>query len=197
MRTGVLGGTFDPPHLGHLRLAEAARAQLHLDHVLFMTAGVPYRKASRAVSPPEVRLRLVEAAIAGLPWAEASTLELQRSGPTYTDQTLEELARDGGDWWLIAGTDVLVDLPHWRDPRRIIRHARLAIAVRPPAERTVPEATARAVPGVLDCIDWIEMKALDISSTELRRRVAAGEATNEWLPEPVRVLIDELGLYRD
>ena len=197
MRTGVLGGTFDPPHRGHLRLAEAARAQLALDRVVFMPAGDPYRKAGRRVSPREVRLRLVEAAVADLPWAGVSTLEIDRSGPSYTDETLAVLARDGGDWWFIAGADVLRDLPHWRDPRLLVEIARLAVAERPPAGRVVPEEALRAVPGIEGRIDWLEMVPLDVSSTELRARVRRGADVGEWLPERVRVLIDELGLYRD
>jgi nicotinate-nucleotide adenylyltransferase len=124
-------------------------------------------------------------------------VELQREGPTYTDETLEALADDGGEWWFIAGADVLTDLPHWRDPRRLIEVARLAVAVRPPETRTVPAATIRAVPGVESRIDWLDMPPLEVSSTELRRRVAAGEPTSPWLSERVRALVDELGLYRD
>ncbi|MCC6236295.1 MAG: nicotinate (nicotinamide) nucleotide adenylyltransferase [Dehalococcoidia bacterium] len=196
VRVGVLGGTFDPPHLGHLRLAEAARDQLRLDRVIFMPAGDPYRKAARAVTPAAVRLALVRAAAADLPWAEVSDIEVERAGPTYTDETLSVLARDGGEWWFIIGADVLADLPHWRDPQRLVAVARLAVAVRPPAPRLVPREAARAVPGIEDRIDWLDMQPVDVSSTELRRRIAMGESTGSWLPPRVRALIEELGLYR-
>ncbi len=196
MRTGVLGGTFDPPHLGHIRLAEAAREQLHLDRVMFIPAGEPYRKASREVTSAEVRLALVRAAVQDLPWAEVSAIEVERKGPTYSDETLAILAREGGEWWFIVGADVLLDLPHWRDPRRLLEVARLAVAVRPPASEGVPELLRRALPGIEQRVDWLEMSPLDVSSTDLRRRVASGQSTEPWLSPPVRQLIDQLGLYR-
>ena len=197
MRTGLLGGTFDPPHLAHLALAAAAHRALELDRVLFAPAGDPYRKAARAVSPPEARLRMVEAAVAPFAWAEVSTVDLDEPGPTYTAETLARLSAVGGEWWFIAGEDVLVDLPNWRDPPRIIEYARLAVAARPPLEGRVPVETRAAVPGIEDRIDWIELPALAVSSTELRRRLAAGEPTELWLPEGVREVVERLGLYRD
>lgn len=142
---------------------------------------------------------MVEAAIAALPWAEVSRVEIDRAGPTYSDETLEELSFAGGDWWFIAGADVLDDLPHWRDPRRLIEVARLAIAVRPPAARRVPQATLTMFPEIERRIDWLEMSPLDVSSTEIRRRVGApGDAHDigEWVPDGVRAIIEELGLYR-
>ncbi|MSP22564.1 MAG: nicotinate (nicotinamide) nucleotide adenylyltransferase [Dehalococcoidia bacterium] len=197
MRVGLLGGTFDPPHLGHLALAAAAHDQLDLDRVLFAPAGHPYRKASRLVSRPEVRLRMVEAAVGHFPWAEVSMVDLEESGPTYTAETLARLAAVGGDWWFVAGEDVLVDLPHWREPGRIVGYARLAVASRPPYEGRVPTETVAAVPGIEGRIDWIELPPLTVSSTELRRRVAVGVSTELWLPEAVREVVDRLGLYRD
>lgn len=197
MRTGLLGGTFDPPHLGHLALAAAARYALKLDRVLFAPAGNPYRKAARTVSPPAVRLRLVEAAVAHFPWAEVSTTDLDESGPTYTAETLARLSAVGGEWWFIVGEDVLVDLPNWYEPEHIIEQARLAVAARPPLAGRVPDETTAAIPGIERRIDWIELPPLGISSTELRRRTAAGEETALWLPEGVRDVVDRLGLYRD
>jgi nicotinate-nucleotide adenylyltransferase len=197
MRTGLFGGTFDPPHLGHLALAAAAQHALDLDRVLFAPAGNPYRKAARTVSPPEARLRMVEAAVAHFPWAEVSTVDLDEPGPTYTAETLSRLSAVGGEWWFVAGEDVLVDLPNWREPRRIIEYARLAVAARPPLAGRVPVETLAAVPGVEGRIDWIELPPIEVSSTELRRRVRAGEATEIWLPEGVREVVERLGLYRD
>ena len=196
VRVGVLGGTFDPPHVGHLRLAEAAYEQMQLERVVFVPAGDPYRKATRAVTLPEIRLALVRAAVAHLPWAEVSDIEVRRSGPSYTDETLSSLARGGGEWWFIIGADVLVDLPHWRAPRRIVELARLAVAVRPPMAMRVPRETSRAIPGIEGRVDWLEMKPIDVSSTEIRRRIRAGESTEPWLSPRVRALIDEFGLYR-
>jgi nicotinate-nucleotide adenylyltransferase len=197
MRTGLLGGTFDPPHLGHLALAAAAQRALHLDRVLFAPAGDPYLKAAQGVSPPEARLRMVEAAVAPFSWAEVSTVDLDEPGPTYTAETLARLTAAGGEWWFVVGEDVLVDLPSWREPARIIEYARLAVAARPPLEGRVPAATLAAVPGIEERVDWVELPPLAVSSTELRRRIAAGEWTDLWLPETVREVIDHLGLYRD
>jgi nicotinate-nucleotide adenylyltransferase len=197
MRTGLLGGTFDPPHLGHLALAAAAHAALRLDRVLFAPAGNPYRKAARQISPPEVRLRMVEAAVAHFPWAEVSTVDLDASVPTYTAETLARLTEAGGSWWFIAGQDVLVDLPHWREPKRIFEYARLAITVRPPHDGSIPPETLAGFPNIAEHIDWVEIPPLDISSTELRRRIRTGEATTLWLPEAVREVVDRYQLYRD
>lgn len=197
MRTGVLGGTFDPPHLGHLVLAAAARHQLALDRVLLVVAGEPYRKAGRGVTPATTRLELTRALARGIEGLAVSDIEVRRAGPTYTIDTLEELARDGGEWWFLVGHDVLLDLPHWHEPRRIVEVARLGVAERPPAELHVPEATRLAVPGIERCIDIVEMPALEVSSTDLRTRIARGQPTDVLLPRAVRALIDVHGLYRE
>ena len=196
-RVGILGGTFDPPHLAHLVLATNARHDLDLDEVLFVPAGNPYRKADRAVSPPEERLRMVHAAVDDLSWASVSTIEIERDGPTFTTDTLEQLTADGGDWWFILGTDALADLPHWRDPQRIVELVRLGLALRPGEfdGLEVPAATRDAVPGIESRIDRIEMPLLELSSTDLRARVRDGRPTDYLVPAPVRAVIDELGLY--
>ena len=196
LRRGILGGTFDPPHLGHLVLASNARHALQLDEVWFIPTGDPYRKAGRAISSREERLRLVEAAIAELPGARVSTIELDRDGPTYTTDTLRELAGEGGDWWFILGSDALGDLPHWREPATIVAQVRLALAWRPGSgELEIPQETLRAVPGIESRIDEVEMPLLEISSTDLRERVRDGRPTDFLLTPAVRAVIDELGLY--
>lgn len=196
LRRGILGGTFDPPHLGHLVLATNARHALDLDEVWFVPAGDPYRKAGRAVSSREERLRLVEAATADLAWARVNTIELDRDGATYTTDTLHELASDGGDWWFILGSDALGDLPHWREPTTIVDQVRLALARRPGVgELEIPQETLLAVPGIESRIDEIEMPLLDISSTDLRERIRDGRPTDFLITPAVRAVIDELGLY--
>ena len=201
MRVGVLGGTFDPPHLAHLVLAASARQALDLDRVLFIPAGEPWRKAEREVAPAEARLRMVEAAVADVPWAAVSAIEIERSGPTYTCETLEQLAAgEGGEWWLLLGEDALHDMPHWHEPARILAVARLAVARRrgdsqPVGEVATPELRA-LLPGVEERIDIVPMPLLEISSTALRERVREGGSTEFLLPAAVRAVIDELGLYR-
>jgi nicotinate-nucleotide adenylyltransferase len=197
-RIGVLGGTFDPPHIAHLVLAANARHDLALDEVCFIPAGQPYRKVNRDVAPAEARLAMLRAAVADLPWAAVSTIELERDGPTYTTDTLELLTAEGGDWWFVLGTDALADLPHWRDPARIVEVARLALALRPGEFENgdIPPGTLAAVPGIRDRIDRVRMPLLEISSTDLRIRVAEERPTDYLITPPVRAVIDQLGLYR-
>lgn len=201
-RTGILGGTFDPPHLAHLALAEAARAALSLDRVLFVPAGDPWRKADRRVSPAAARLELVRAAIEGMPWAAVSTVEVDREGPSYTAETVEALAAAGDPgeaWWFILGADALADMAYWHEPRRIVARARLAVAQRPgrEGEPLVTEALRAAVPGIEAYIDVLPMALSDLSATAIRTRVRAGESTDGMLPPSVRAVVDRLGLYRD
>ena len=202
-RIGVLGGTFDPPHLAHLVLAAAARASLRLDRVLLVPAGEPWRKAGREVSPPEARLRLVEAAAAALPWAEVSAIEVERPGPSYAVETFEALAAAEPDaaWWFLLGEDALADLPRWRDPRRLIALARFGLARRAEGDGgggEPPEVAAayEALPGLRVRVDPVPMPRLAISASDLRGRVRRGEPTSPLLPAAVRRLADEMGLYR-
>lgn len=199
-RTGVLGGTFDPPHHAHLALADAARISLLLDRVIFVVAGEPWRKSDRQVSPAAARLELVRTAVAPFGWAEVSTLEVDREGPSYTGETLEALVREGADdeeWWFILGADALHDMPAWREPERIVKCARLAVARRPDADGTLVTPELReAIPGVEEHIDLVEMPPLDISATDIRARIGRGESTQYLLPPSVREVVDRLGLYR-
>ncbi len=195
VRTGVLGGTFDPPHLGHLVLAAAARQQLNLDRVLFVPARLPWRKMGSEVSEAQVRLRMTEAAVAGFEWAVVSTLEIEREGLSYASVTMQALAADGGDWWFILGADALADLPNWYEPETLLEAARLAFAARDGATE-VPFGVVAVLPGIEARIDRLAMPNLDVSSTALRAQVRAGQATEVLLPHVVRAVIDEAGLYR-
>jgi nicotinate-nucleotide adenylyltransferase len=200
LRTGMLGGTFDPPHLAHLALAAAARHTLELDRVLFVPAGDPWRKSNRReITPGVLRVLMLEAALSSVPWAAIDDIELRREGPSYTTETIEVLAADGGEWWFIMGADALADMPQWHEPWRIVTAARLAVARRPgedgPAALVTPELRAVA-PGVEGRIDLVPFPLLEISSTDLRERVRDGRPTEFLLPEAVRAVIDEYGLYR-
>jgi nicotinate-nucleotide adenylyltransferase len=191
----VLGGTFDPPHLAHLVLGAAARRALRLDRVLFVPAGEPWRKAEREVTPAALRLELVRAAVQPLAWAEVSTLEVERPGPSYLVDTLRELERGGGEWWFLLGVDALADLPQWHEPAAILELARLGVAARPGAAVDIATADA-ALPGLAARCDVVSMPALAISATALRARIAAGGSTRYLVPEAVRALIDQHELYR-
>lgn len=195
-RFGLLGGTFDPPHAAHLALAEAARASLRLDRIVFVPAGDPWRKAGRPVTSSSARLEMTRALIAGLPWAEVSTVEVERAGPSYTAETIEALAAlRGGGWWVILGADALADLEHWRDPARIVAAARLGVASRPGARVEASPALRALVPGIDARLDRVEMAEVDLSSTGMRARLRAGEHVEGEVPSAVLDVIRRRGLY--
>jgi nicotinate-nucleotide adenylyltransferase len=196
---GVLGGTFDPPHLAHLAMGAAARHALSLDRVIFVPAGDPWRKASQPVTPAHVRLRMLRAALEPLPGAEVSTIEVERPGPSYLSDTLPLLAREAGagsQWWFILGDDALADLPHWHEPDRIFEVARLALIWRPPGEPSIPAEVIVRFPDIKSSLDVVQMPPLAISATDIRGRIREGRSTEFLLPESVRAIVDELGLYR-
>ena len=200
-RFGIMGGTFDPPHVAHLALAQAARDALHLDRVLFIPAGDPWRKSGRAISPAADRLAMVELAIEGLEWAESSRIEIERNGPTYTLDTVGELTTTRpGDWWLIIGEDSLLDLPQWHEPQRLVMRIRLAVARRDGEAGEHPlntDALRAGLPGIDDRVDVLPMPRMDVSATNIRSRIASGLTTDGLLPPAVRAYIDAHGLYRE
>src|SRR5262249_48143251 len=144
MRVGVFGGTFDPPHLAHLILAEEARDQLALDRLLLVPAAQPWRKADRAVTPAAQRLAMLRLAVASDPYFDVSTVEIDRGGPTYTVETLAALRGElapADELVFILGEDALLDMPRWHDPAGILRFATLGVARRP--GRTVADIDTR------------------------------------------------------
>ena len=189
-RVGILGGTFDPPHWGHLLIAETAREELGLDRVLFVPASVPPHKRRRDVSPAQVRLRLLRAALRGSGF-EISRIEIEREGPSYTVDTLEALARrmPNTKLYLLVGADSLVDLPHWREPARIARLATLAVARRPGSPLRQRTAIGARVIALAN-------PPVDLSSSDLRARVARGRSIRFRVPPAVERLVSELSLYR-
>jgi nicotinate-nucleotide adenylyltransferase len=199
VRAGVLGGTFDPPHLAHLAIGAAAKHALSLDRVIFVPAGDPWRKAGQQVTPAGGRVRMLRAALDPLPWAEVSTIEVDRAGPSYISETLPLLAHEAGagtSWWFILGDDALVDMPHWHEPDRLFEVARLALVWRPPGEPAIPPEVTARFPRIEDVLDVVPMPPLAISATDIRRRIREGRSTEFLLPESVRAVVDELELYR-
>jgi nicotinate-nucleotide adenylyltransferase len=194
----VLGGAFNPPHIGHLLLAQEAAAQLDLDEVLL----VPAREAPhRAIDPepgPEVRLEMTALAVADNDQFEAADLEVAREGPSFTYRTLELLTDDrpGDELYFMMGADVAAGLEAWREPQRVLELARLGIAVRPGTELDEAEATLERL-GATDRAEVIRMPEIAVSSTRIRRRVAQGRPIRYLVPDPVRELIAERGLYAD
>ncbi len=195
MRVGVLGGTFDPVHNGHLALGEAAKRELTLDTVLLIPAGEPWRKSDRQITPAEHRLAMLRLAVDGNASFGISDIELRREGATYTADTLEALAAERLDdaFWFIIGADALADLPNWHEPQRIVKHATLAVAPREGHELDLSALEAAGIAG--DRVVTFVMPAIDISSSDVRARIAARERVDDLLPAGVAEYISAHGLY--
>jgi nicotinate-nucleotide adenylyltransferase len=192
MRLGVLGGTFDPPHIAHLIFAEQAREQLGLDRVLFIPAGDPWRKAGRDITPAASRLEMVRLAVADNPAFEADDCEVSRAGPTYTVDTLRSLkqrlhAQD--EIFFLVGQDALADIPFWQDPSGIAELAMIVVAPRQGVEDP-PE-----LPFQTDRLAYVVMPFLDISSTALRERARRGQSLRYFVPPAVEAYIRENKVY--
>jgi len=196
MRLGILGGTFDPPHLGHLQMAEAALQQLHLDKVLFAPAGVQPLRQNERHTAPEHRARMIELALADYPQFELSRLDLDRPGPHYTADliALVQQQHPQATLWFIMGEDSLADLLRWRDPARLITLVRLAVLRRPGHTPDWPTLKT-ALPDLHSQIDWIDHAAIDISATDIRQRVRAGLPIDQLVPETVADYIIAKNLY--
>lgn len=197
-RVGVLGGTFDPIHRGHLHLADAAAAALQLDRLILIPAGDPWRKHGTGVTPAQHRYAMTAAAVAerggGL---EISDIELQRDGPTYTLDTIADLRAAGAQqlWWIMAA-DALADLPNWHQPGQIVTKSRLGVARRPGTEISGAELD-RLLPGLARWTDWIPMDPVDLSSTALRHRIRNGDTPRGDIPPAALAYIRSNGLYLD
>jgi nicotinate-nucleotide adenylyltransferase len=191
VRIGVFGGTFDPPHVGHLILAEVCREALDLTSVLFIPAGDPWRKAGRDIAPAHHRLAMTRLAVAGNPAFEVNDCEVTREGPSYTIDTLRLLRQrePGAELFLIFGQDALADLPHWREPAALADEATIVVV---PREGVVlPE-----LPFPAESIINVPMPYIGISSTDLRRRARAGLSLTYQTPEAVEAYIKEHRLYQ-
>jgi nicotinate-nucleotide adenylyltransferase len=198
-RIGLLGGTFDPVHVGHLRVAEEVRERLELEQVLFLPAPRPWRKSTRRITPVEHRLAMVRLAVAGNPAFAVSTVELEQQGPTYTAETLAALHAElgpGATLYFILGADALRDLPYWYRPEQIVALARLAVVVRPGRRMPDLREFERRVPGLTAAIERVDTTRLDISSTALRRLLAEGRSGRYLVPDAVLGYMDEHKLYR-
>jgi nicotinate-nucleotide adenylyltransferase len=199
VRVALLGGTFNPPHLAHLLCASEAADQLALDRVVLMPVFTPPHKEVPEDPGAEVRLELCELAVATDPRLEVSRLELDRGGPSFTVDTLRELhARDPEhELIFIVGGDMAVSLPTWKEPRAVLELSRLAIAERSGALRrdVVERLTAEYGEDVTERLDFFDMPRLDISSSEIRRRVAAGRTIRYLVPDAVAEHIARRGLY--
>ena len=197
-RIGVMGGTFDPIHLGHLTAAATVADHLRLDTVIFVPAGEPWHRGRQPVAGPEQRFEMTRRAIARDPRFVASRADIDRPGPTFTVDTLTDLRQarkesgseetDGDAWFFITGADALADFMSWRDPLRILELAHLVGVTRPGHALIAPALP----PGTCTLI---EAPAIDVSSTEVRDRIRDGRDITGLVPASVADYIADHGLY--
>jgi len=198
-RVGLLGGTFNPPHIGHLVCAQEAHAQLGLDRVLLVPVHTPPHKETDGDPGVEVRVALCEAAVAGDERLGVSRAEADVPGRSYTVDTLNRLhdARPDDQLTFIVGGDMAASLPQWREPQAILELCTIGAAARDGVGRDeVLERLERELPGASSRIEFFDMPRIDISSTLIRRRVAAGEPVRYLVPDGVAATIEREGLYR-
>ncbi len=198
MKIGVLGGTFDPIHIGHLVVADEVTARLGLAEVLFVPAGQPWLKAKIRISAAKHRVQMVRLAIAGKPYFKLSTMEIERSGPTYTVDTIKKLSEKlgtGDELFFILGWENLEDLPRWHQPELLISMCRL-VAV-PRVGCPVPDlgSLEEVIPGVSQRVILLDKPEIDISASVIRERVSQGLSIEHLVPEPVEKYIRQNKLY--
>ncbi len=196
MNIGVLGGTFDPVHIGHLVVAEEARTKLGLSEVLFVPAGQPWLKQDRDIAPAIHRVEMVRRAIADNPYFTISTLEVDRPSPSYTVDTLTVLQKQLGSkasLFFILGRDTLADLPFWEEPRKVVELCRLVVPPRLGSRdlRHLEEA----IPGLLERVIQLDMPVIGISSSQIRQRIARGLSIRYLVPAGVEEYITEQRIY--
>ena len=198
VRIGILGGTFDPIHIGHLILAEEAWFQLRLDCVYLAPAGDPPHKQGRRMAPVEDRLRMAELATADVDYALVSRIDADRPGPHYTSDLVRLLQTQTGadaDIYFLMGMDSLRDLPTWHEARWLVDHARLVALSRHDVELDWA-ALERALPGVRSRVTILDMPELEIASHVIKQRVRNGQPIRHMVPRAVEAYIKKHGLYR-
>jgi len=194
-RIGVMGGTFDPIHVGHLAIADDVREALGLERILFVPAGTPPHKPAGAVTPVEHRVAMVEAAIADNAAFELSRIEVDRPGPSYTVDTVEALAQTF-DVTVILSVETFLELPSWHEPDRLFAAASVAVVPREGYASPDPAWLSNAFPGREDRVRYVEAPHLGVSSTGIRARIAAGRTIRYLVPIAVAKYVAAHGLYR-
>jgi len=193
---GVLGGTFDPIHIGHLVVAEEARIKLGFREVLFVPAGQPWLKRDRNITPAVPRVEMVRRAIADNPYFKLCTLEAERAGPSYTVDTLTMLRKQLGSeasLFFILGRDTLAELPLWKEPEKLVQLCRLVVAPRLGSKDLKHLETA--IPGLLDKVIQLDMPVIGISSSGIRQRIAQGLPIRYLVHPEVEKYITEHRIY--
>jgi GTP-binding protein len=199
-KTGILGGTFDPVHKGHIMMAKEAREALELDEVLMIPAGQPMSKQNEIITPAEHRLEMLKLAIEGIPYLKISTIEIEREGPSYTADTLAQLrekSKGGDELYFILGWDCLAQLPTWHEPSRIIGMCTLVAVPRPGHAKPRLRQLESALPGIGKKVIFLDKPKVDISATGIREMAAMGESIEQLVPKSVAEYIIKNRLYRD
>jgi len=196
-RIGLFGGTFDPPHIGHLILASEAQYQLELTRLLWTLTPEPPHKQDQPITPIEHRLAMVNLAIADNPSFELSRLELDRPGPHYTLDTIKLVAEQNPDAEIVPviGGDSLHDLPTWHHPQELLYAAHWIGVMRRPGESANLEELERELPGISSKVHYVDAPLLEIASREIRSRIADGRIFRYYLPDPVYHYINQHHLY--
>jgi nicotinate-nucleotide adenylyltransferase len=194
---GVFGGTFDPPHIGHLVLADEARAELNLSKVLWVVTGEPPHKPDRPIIPAEHRLKMVELAIQHDPTFELSRLEVDRPGPHYSVDTLAQLAAEqpSNERAYVMGKDSLRDLPSWNSPERFIELSDAIVVLNRPDVEADLKLLDERLPGLADKVSLLSVPLVDVASRDIRQRVASGKPYRYLVARPVADYIVDHGLY--
>ena len=198
-RVGVLGGTFDPPHVGHLWLGSLAADTLQLDRVLFMPAAQPPHKRDRRISGSNDRLLMTRLAIGGDPLFELTAIEMERPGPSYSIDSVEQLQAaygDGTQLFLVMAADSLQQIDTWREPDRLLSLVEWIVGPRPGVALPERAALEQRFGDAASRIHLLDGPSLDVSASEIRDRVAAGRVIRYLVPRPVEELIADRGLYR-
>jgi nicotinate-nucleotide adenylyltransferase len=198
IKVGLLGGTFDPVHNGHLAIAAFVREKLSLERILFVPAGRPWQKNDRQIAPVMHRVEMLRLAIKGKPGFELSMVEMERQGLTYTVDTIAVLQRTMGKdalLYFILGQDNLSNLPLWKDPQRLVKMCRLVAIPRPGSTSPDLESLEIKIPGLKNSVIILEEPHIDIGSTDIRRRVAEGLAIKDLVPPSVEAYIKAHRLY--
>lgn len=196
MRLGIYGGTFDPIHYGHLLLAERCREELQLDEVWFIPAGSPPHKQGSVTTPPKARAAMVEFAVSGFPEFRVSRIEMDRGGPSYTVQTLEQIrASDPArEVFLLMGADSIAELVTWKDPARILELAQV-VAVNRAGESPDLSSLSDLLQQTGRTVRTVEMPAMGISASNIRSRIAHKQSIRFLTPRPVEMYIRQNNLY--
>jgi nicotinate-nucleotide adenylyltransferase len=193
MKIGLFGGTFDPIHVGHLIIAETVSSDFHLDRIFFIPAAVPPHKDSNRISPPDRRLEMIKLAIENNSRFDVSDTEIRRGGISYTVETIqwfqESATWKGGSFFLIMGSDSLYDIRNWRNPAEILSSIEVLVIERPGFEK------GRNKEKYSEKVKWVSVPKMEISSTEIRKRVYRQKSIRYWVPQKVEAFIHDRGMY--